>query len=64
MSEFVGGYNEKIIDHFKNPRNVGEIEDADVKSTEGSPACGDRGHRLPVHGLYLFRRELSPARTA
>lgn len=42
MSEFVGGYNEKIIDHFKNPRNVGEMEDADVKATEGSPACGDQ----------------------
>ena len=42
MSEFVGGYNEKIIDHFKNPRNVGEMLDADVKATEGSPACGDQ----------------------
>ncbi len=42
MSEFIGGYNEKIIDHFKNPRNVGELKDADVKATEGSPACGDQ----------------------
>lgn len=37
----IGGYNEIILEHFKNPRNVGEIEDADVKVTEGSPACGD-----------------------
>jgi len=29
------------LDHFKNPRNVGKIEDPDGKATEGSPACGD-----------------------
>lgn len=34
-------YNEKVLDHFKNPRNVGNIEQADGKATEGSPACGD-----------------------
>lgn len=34
-------YTEKVIEHFKNPRNVGKIENADGKSTEGSPACGD-----------------------
>ncbi len=34
-------YTEKVIEHFTNPRNVGEIEDADAKATEGSPACGD-----------------------
>lgn len=34
-------YTETVIEHFKNPRNVGKIEDADGKSTEGSPACGD-----------------------
>ena len=34
-------YNEKVLEHFKNPRNVGAIEDPDGKSTEGSPACGD-----------------------
>jgi nitrogen fixation protein NifU and related proteins len=38
----IGGYNQKIIEHFKNPHNVGEIPDADVKATEGSPACGDQ----------------------
>jgi len=34
-------YTKLVIEHFKNPHNVGEIPDADVKVTEGSPACGD-----------------------
>lgn len=34
-------YSETVMEHFKHPRNVGKIEDADSKSTEGSPACGD-----------------------
>jgi NifU-like protein involved in Fe-S cluster formation len=34
-------YTEKVIEHFRNPRNVGKIENPDGKSTEGSPACGD-----------------------
>jgi len=29
------------MEHFRHPRNVGRIEDADAKSVEGSPACGD-----------------------
>ncbi len=34
-------YNEKVLEHFKNPRNVGKIENDDGKSMVGSPACGD-----------------------
>jgi nitrogen fixation NifU-like protein len=34
-------YSEKVLEHFRNPRNVGSIENPDGKSTEGSPACGD-----------------------
>ncbi len=34
-------YSEKVMEHFKHPRNVGRIEDADAKAVEGSPACGD-----------------------
>jgi nitrogen fixation NifU-like protein len=34
-------YSEKVIEYFKNPKNVGEIQDADAVATEGSPACGD-----------------------
>jgi nitrogen fixation protein NifU and related proteins len=34
-------YNETVLEHFRHPHNVGTIENADGKSTEGSPACGD-----------------------
>ena len=34
-------YSETVLEHFRHPRNVGKIEDADGKSMEGSPACGD-----------------------
>jgi len=34
-------YSELVMEHFRNPRNVGRMDDADAKSVEGSPACGD-----------------------
>ena len=34
-------YNETVLEHFKNPKNVGELENPDAKATEGSPVCGD-----------------------
>lgn len=34
-------YNEIVLEHFRNPHNVGKIENPDGKATEGSPACGD-----------------------
>lgn len=34
-------YSEKVLDHFMNPRNVGEIENADGVAQVGNPKCGD-----------------------
>lgn len=34
-------YNDKVMDHFMNPRNVGELENPDGEGKYGSPVCGD-----------------------
>ncbi|RJP33688.1 MAG: Fe-S cluster assembly scaffold protein NifU [Actinobacteria bacterium] len=34
-------YSDKVIEHFQNPRNVGEIPDHDGVGKVGSPVCGD-----------------------
>lgn len=34
-------YNDKVMDHFMNPHNIGELENPDGIGTYGSPVCGD-----------------------
>jgi nitrogen fixation NifU-like protein len=41
MTEFEDLYRELILDHYKNPRNHGVIEDADAEAEGMNPLCGD-----------------------
>lgn len=41
MSEKIFPYSDKVMDHFMNPRNMGEIADANAVGDVGNPACGD-----------------------
>ena len=40
-------YSEKVMEHFSNPRNVGDIENADGIGKVGNPVCGD------IMNLYI-----------
>ena len=41
MSDSYTLYNETVMDHFTNPRNMGDIKDADATGEVGAAACGD-----------------------
>ena len=34
-------YNKNVLDHFRNPRNMGDMESPDAEGTVGNPTCGD-----------------------
>ena len=46
-----GQYSEKVMDHFKNPRNVGDMPDADGTGHVGNAVCGD------IMELYIKVRD-------
>lgn len=47
-------YNEKLVDHFRNPRNVGKIDKADGVGMAGDPSCGDYIRLyIKIEGDYL-----------
>ncbi len=41
MDSFGNLYSPKVLEHIKNPQNMGEIKDADGVATVGNPTCGD-----------------------
>jgi len=41
MPDVTSLYSEKVMEHFRNPRNVGEIENPDGTGHVGNPVCGD-----------------------
>lgn len=34
-------YSERLLEHFQNPRNVGDLDDADIRVEVSNPICGD-----------------------
>ena len=48
-------YSDKVLDHFSNPRNVGEIPDADGVGEVGNAKCGDiMKMYLKINGCLLY----------
>ena len=41
MSRIPLPYTQKVLDLFRNPKNLGKLEDANVIAVAGNPACGD-----------------------
>lgn len=41
MQDDAAAYNETVLDHFRNPRNAGELPDANAVGEDRNPVCGD-----------------------
>ncbi len=41
QKERLAPYTDEVMDHFRNPRNVGELDDPDGRGRAGNPVCGD-----------------------
>jgi nitrogen fixation NifU-like protein len=46
MATTGSGYSSIVIDHFQNPRNVGELSDANAQASVSNPVCGDVLHLM------------------
>jgi nitrogen fixation protein NifU and related proteins len=46
MATTGSGYSPIVIDHFRNPRNVGELSDANAQASVTNPVCGDVLHLM------------------
>ncbi|MEW6003638.1 MAG: Fe-S cluster assembly sulfur transfer protein SufU, partial [Nitrospirota bacterium] len=49
-------YRENILDHYKNPRNFGRLENPDASYEEGNPLCGD------IIGMEIKKRKMEDGR--
>ena len=50
-------YSEKVMEHFANPRNVGEMENPDGVGEVGNPKCGDIMRTVSYTHLDVYKRQ-------
>ena len=51
-------YSEKVMDHFSNPRNVGQIDNANAVGEVGNAKCGDIMKTVSYTHLDVYKRQL------